>query len=387
MERPSAARPAAGRKRQRGAVAIITGLSLVVLLGVSAFAIDIGRLLVVKNELHNAADASALAGAGWLLPPVGGGPNWQQAVEKGRAAISMNRSDGATLSSASVVPGWWNMSTYTLDTDTARAPGASDLPAVRAHVVRKDGENAGAVGTIFARIFGVDGLQAGATATAVVSMPTNAGLGALAPMALSSCLTTPAAGFWDAATNGPVNGPDGLPQKFVVGSGAASGNSCNGCSCGQWTTFENELNNVPSVRTLIENGNTAPLAVGDEVWIQPGTSATLYDDADSKFSGKKLIFPIVEPVDASEGDVDLSKKGEAKIKSWGCVFVHDVIKTQGTCTYYGGSSTPLPGGNLNKGQDKTCMVVSFDTGCAMPGAAGGGTGPYQGVHVPPRLVQ
>ncbi len=49
---------------ETGAVAIITAVVLVfVLLGIAALAIDIGRLNTTKNELQNAADAAALAGA------------------------------------------------------------------------------------------------------------------------------------------------------------------------------------------------------------------------------------------------------------------------------------------------------------------------------------
>lgn len=58
------------RKRQHGAVAIIVGLSFVVMVGVLALVFDLGRLFVAKTELQNAADACALAATGGL-PPVG----------------------------------------------------------------------------------------------------------------------------------------------------------------------------------------------------------------------------------------------------------------------------------------------------------------------------
>jgi hypothetical protein len=48
---------------QTGAVAVMVGLLLVVLVGFTALAVDIGHLLMVRNELQNAADAGALAGA------------------------------------------------------------------------------------------------------------------------------------------------------------------------------------------------------------------------------------------------------------------------------------------------------------------------------------
>jgi len=50
----------AGR-RQRGAVAIIVGLSLAVLIGFVGLALDLGKLFIAKTELQNSADACALA--------------------------------------------------------------------------------------------------------------------------------------------------------------------------------------------------------------------------------------------------------------------------------------------------------------------------------------
>ncbi len=49
--------------RQRGAVALMFGLTLVVLLGVGGLVLDLGHLYVVKSELQNGADSAALAGA------------------------------------------------------------------------------------------------------------------------------------------------------------------------------------------------------------------------------------------------------------------------------------------------------------------------------------
>ena len=56
-------RSTASRLRQRGAVAIVFGLSIAVLLAMGGLVIDLGHLYIVKTELQNAADAAALAGA------------------------------------------------------------------------------------------------------------------------------------------------------------------------------------------------------------------------------------------------------------------------------------------------------------------------------------
>lgn len=54
-------------KRRRGAVLVLTAVLLVVLLGITALAVDYGYLLLTRAELQSAADAAALAGAGRLL--------------------------------------------------------------------------------------------------------------------------------------------------------------------------------------------------------------------------------------------------------------------------------------------------------------------------------
>lgn len=56
-----ARRAGARRASQRGAVAIVVGLTLVVLVGMVGLAIDGGHLYLTKTELQNASDACALA--------------------------------------------------------------------------------------------------------------------------------------------------------------------------------------------------------------------------------------------------------------------------------------------------------------------------------------
>lgn len=50
-------------RRQTGAVLVMVALLIVVLIGVAALALDVGRLLVLRTEMHNAVDAAALAAA------------------------------------------------------------------------------------------------------------------------------------------------------------------------------------------------------------------------------------------------------------------------------------------------------------------------------------
>src|SRR5688572_17468165 len=50
-------------KDQQGVVAVMVAVVLIVLLAMAAMALDVGHALVARNQLQNASDAAALAGA------------------------------------------------------------------------------------------------------------------------------------------------------------------------------------------------------------------------------------------------------------------------------------------------------------------------------------
>ena len=52
---------------KKGTIAIIVGVSLVVLIGFAALAVDLGYVYMKNVELQTTADAAALAGAGALV--------------------------------------------------------------------------------------------------------------------------------------------------------------------------------------------------------------------------------------------------------------------------------------------------------------------------------
>src|SRR6516225_3003564 len=55
------------RLRRKGVVAPLIGLLLIPLLGMAAFAVDVGWMVLAQSDLQNAADAAALAGAEQLI--------------------------------------------------------------------------------------------------------------------------------------------------------------------------------------------------------------------------------------------------------------------------------------------------------------------------------
>lgn len=88
------------RKSQGGAVAIVVGVSLAVLIGFAGLALDLGRLYINKTELQSAADACALAAAPYLDcdPDIAGScpadkSNLEKAKKAGIFAAAQNKRD------------------------------------------------------------------------------------------------------------------------------------------------------------------------------------------------------------------------------------------------------------------------------------------------------
>jgi Flp pilus assembly protein TadG len=83
-------------RNRRGTVAIIIATSTFAFVGLAALAIDLGHLFVVRNELQNAADAGALAGARFLYDNNGTAVNATANSVAYNAAIA-NRSETAPV--------------------------------------------------------------------------------------------------------------------------------------------------------------------------------------------------------------------------------------------------------------------------------------------------
>lgn len=84
------------KKTQRGAVAVMFGLTVVVLVGFAGLAIDLGRFFVIKAELQNAMDACALSAASQLKPGGNDANALIRAVAYGKVFITGGEADAAT---------------------------------------------------------------------------------------------------------------------------------------------------------------------------------------------------------------------------------------------------------------------------------------------------
>ncbi|MBW2740365.1 MAG: hypothetical protein JRE64_16310 [Deltaproteobacteria bacterium] len=178
-------------KNQAGATAVIVAITLPMLIGFTALAVDVGYMSVTKNELQNVADAAALAACRKLgtiyegmtveeqrayacddgVDDDGNDSNNDIMVIKGVAnAVANNNKAGGehiivydtTEGICEVEIGVWDMS----NTSFAATDDQPDAVRVRAH---RDGVANGPISTFFAKIFGIDNVDVSADATAALT--------------------------------------------------------------------------------------------------------------------------------------------------------------------------------------------------------------------------
>jgi len=253
-------------------MAVTMALFLLVLLAVSALAVDYGHVAWVQSELQKAADAGAMAGARALVPYTGSPlrPNWLQAEALASQTVLLNRADARFLTDCQVTPGYWNLAAKTLDQDTTKTPSATEVPAVRVAVVKASGHNDGPLRTLFAPIFGVGALNLGAQAVTMLSFPSGLPPGAVFPLAAAQTIVNQ---FWSQTP----------PPSFRIGSGSENG---------QWTSFKVDNDSAAYVSDLIDHGNPTSLNLNDNIYIQPGVKASNYGNA-APLVGHTVVLALV----------------------------------------------------------------------------------------------
>lgn len=340
-------------RSQRGAVTLISALLLPVLLGAAAFAIDLAWGRVVRNELQNAADTAALAGAHHLDSASPTPTRWSDAQQQALSSVSLNAAAGAVLQQAQVETGYWNPH------DSAprliplpHTPTAQEVPAVQVTVRKAQGLNGGPVNTFVARLWSVQGMAVSARAVAARVAPGRVQAGGVFPLAISQCLYNQ---YWNrlASPAGPRLDPlTGQPIVFRIGSSYHYGS----CETGQWSSLQTGSNSASQVRDMIRDGSLLPLGINDPIWVQSGTETTLYQAVHScSEAGNRKCAQVVIPVVQS-----LTPASLTRIQAFACLRLLDAD----------------PGGKY--------VLAQMSTSCAPP--QGGGIGPDLGVLLPPRLM-
>lgn len=235
----------ASRRRRAGAV-VFTAISLTVILGFAALAVDLGTLYSAQGELQRAADAAALAAAGALVS----GNEQATHADAVDAADAIARGN-PVLNIESVVgnAGDVELGRATYNAATGRysfAPSLAAFDAVRVTVRRGSDSPGGAIQLRFAGILGHRTRELAARATALL-VPRDIAL--VIDLSGSMCWDSTTR-FWDRTDGGhsnlrdvwaALNGPE-PDRPYIPGAESATeyaGDS--GPAVGAMNTWGNPL--------------------------------------------------------------------------------------------------------------------------------------------------
>jgi hypothetical protein len=176
------------RKHRQGAIAPLTAVLLIPLLGMIAFAVDMGWITHTQNELQSAADAAALAGAAQLP---GNWASYYMITQNGQTPLQQAAAQSALLTAAEnsassyakMYAGYNRAgdvnSLALLDSDIefgftdasanyTPAPTYTGYPNTIKVTLRRDSTANGSLGLFFARVLGMDTVNLKATAAATI---------------------------------------------------------------------------------------------------------------------------------------------------------------------------------------------------------------------------
>ena len=273
---------------QRGVTIILVTILMMVFLGIAALAIDLSHLYVVRNELHNAADAGALAGARFLYNDdgtiVNTGANSianaaaianKALANTGEAiAVDVNWTEGQNAGAdVDVQRGHWSFATRTFEANNSLAPVDLDRPTAELDsdpnfinavkvVTRRQATPAA---SFFARIFGYENFELSAEAVAYIGFA-----GSLRPEDVDQPVAICRQSILD--DDGTYSCATG---RMINSSGGTTTNSA------AWTNFSQpcQTASVPTVRPLVcEDGNPEALSFGDGMGTVGGMQDNVYRD-------------------------------------------------------------------------------------------------------------
>ena len=294
-------------KNEHGVSALLITLLLPLLFGFIAFGIDVGHLLVVRNELHRAADAGALAGAQFLLNDDGTAINEGcNQIAEDTAIANMSEKQAVEVEDGDVQRGHWSFATrtFTPNNSTVMVPiwGVSFeeldvnpdfINAVRVETWRGKEGLTGALkaASFFVRVFNPDFAGFTVRKHAVAYL-----------------------GFAGTLNPGEADAPLGICESAITE--IIDGKKVYSCSVGTlipattdtglWTNFSQDpcsTANPPSTEAC--KGNPGQLLYGDGTGTTEGFAKPIYEGVKncwSKATGMVEPWQITLPVfDCSEG--------------------------------------------------------------------------------------
>jgi hypothetical protein len=353
-------------ERRKGAIGVLAAFLMIVTLAITAFAVDMGYLCLVRTDLQTSADAAALAGAKALLDArmAALDPDYVTALSDTSstatqfAGLNFVAGKKPTLGNGDVVIGYLaNTPDATLDTS-----GQNGYNAVQVRVRRTAGQN-GAVPLFFARAMGTREAESQATATAAFitdvsgfRMPSDSSNLMMLPFAVNiqAWRALMAGQGDDRWTYDPVrkqvsHGGDGTKEilLYPVDTGSSGnlgmvdlGNPNNSTSdaCRQIT----EGINAQDLQFLSGNVSISQLLNGDT-----GVSAGVKQSLES-IAGQPRIIPLYDLVTGT------GNTAQFRVAGFACVRIMDV-KLNGSLTHVK-AITAQPG--------------TMSTGGVIPGSSG-----------------
>lgn len=263
------------RRRQRGVVAVITGLLIIALLGFIGIAVDLGRLFVIRSELQTAMDACALAAATQLRPGLNDPNALDRAVAFGRTPANRVDFQQQALAAQSIEVAFSDSlaGSYTAYSGGGGAPAglANSARFARCTYPLAD------VPVLFARVLATVGTTTTVAATAVATLtPSQTHCGF--PVAICR----------DAGATGPSYGL--VPGTWISGLGSTGGGGGGplGCSSGTgsgnfcWVDFSPPAGGASELSALIRGQGQCNLRINNEVG-QTGVAASLVDAWNTRF--------------------------------------------------------------------------------------------------------
>ncbi|MHC4269367.1 MAG: pilus assembly protein TadG-related protein [Planctomycetota bacterium] len=289
-------------KNERGATAIMVSILMVVFIGFTALSVDVGHICVVRNELQNAADAGALAGARFLYTSDGTAVNAGANTIAYNAAIA-NMSDGlaveVNLGAGDVQRGHWSFATSTFTPNNSLLPvelfnkTAEELDAdpnfinaVRQMVRRETTP----VTLYFARIFGYQNSIKQAEAIAYIGFAgTLLPFEVDQPIAICQESILNGNGEYDCSIGRMINSGQNIDSNET--GGWANLDTTNACQGG---TNSNEVNSL-----VCSGGNPQPLTYGSDMGTNGGEIQSAFNSLkscwESLHNGNlwELMLPVV----------------------------------------------------------------------------------------------
>ncbi|MCB2191833.1 MAG: hypothetical protein KQI62_09725 [Deltaproteobacteria bacterium] len=245
---------------ERAGIAAMAAIMLTVMVGMMGAVVDLGLLYATKNELQNAADAAALAGASTLVTWDADRNIYAQpdvAVTTAQQVALANQAMGVNLQLLleDITLGLWVEPDKDFDPDHIGATSDPDYLSACRVLVRRDDIANSPVETIFA----------GAVGFSVVNV---------------TALSTAELGYAGSVGDGMVDLPIAVKEEAL--------NSGGGPVCGEtiyfhdendenaeWTSFFTYPTNDPAVRDYVDGTLSVPaLDVGDEVSVINGNLST-----------------------------------------------------------------------------------------------------------------